>query len=184
MPSRSRRTLACGIAREDHRRSAGMRPASRHRCSAFIGPRQAKDSRGGDACSLHHDPRTTRGKGPYAPELRPLVTCITIHNLLFTPQDSAIVRREQHHSRPRESRSPNASSATLPPDDDRVSVFSFHGRLSNSVRSVADANRPACERVQAGRSDRSFGRNAGGTYPIRPCPVPPAFWFLCSFMPT
>jgi hypothetical protein len=68
------------IAREDHRRSAGVRPASRHWCSAFIGPRRAMDSCGSGACSLHYDRRTTRGKGPYAPELRPLVTGITIRS--------------------------------------------------------------------------------------------------------
>lgn len=46
----------------------GIAPAPRHRCSALIGLRQAKDSCGGGALSLSHDPRTTRGKGPYASE--------------------------------------------------------------------------------------------------------------------
>ena len=99
-------------------------------------------------------------------------------HFLFTPHDSAIVRREQHHSRPRESRSPNALSATLPPNDDRVSVFSFHGRLSNSVRSWRRCESPRL-RTGAGGAIGSLLRSERGWY-LSGTPVPRATCTLVS----
>jgi len=91
-------------------------------------------------------------------------TLVSAH-FLFTPHDSAIVRREQHHSRPRESRSPNASSATLPPDDDRVSVFPFTVGCQTACARRVDANRPACERCR--RGDRVAPSVGTRVVPIR-----------------
>ena len=178
MPSRSRRTLACAHRTRRPPAIGGSETRISPPCSAFIGPRRAKDSCGGDACSLHHDPRTTRGKGPYAPELRSLVTCVTIrsscsHRMTPPSCDGSSITLGPGSRVRLTPRAPRSRRTTT---ESRCSPFTVGCQTACARRT--DANRPACERVQAGRSGRSFGRNAGGTYPVRPCPVPPAFWFL------